>query len=107
MIVNTMTCGSCYFNDGLCYTAMPPKYRCTFDNNFYDCHHNCHLVLAPVVHAKWLDGHGYIDCLDGDPDESYMIPTWICSNCKCEEEHTSDYCPNCGAKMDGDMRETN
>jgi hypothetical protein len=81
---------------------MPPKFKCTFDNQFYDGYHSCHLDLKPVIHAKWLEGYGLIDCVDGDPDESYMVPTWICSNCKSEEEHITDYCPNCGSKMDGE-----
>ena len=97
---NTMTCGSCYFNYGLCYTAMPPKYKCTFDNNFYDSHHNCHLDLAPVIHATWYEGSGRIDDINGDYDNAIIRPTYICSNCKCEEEVPSDYCPNCGAHMD-------
>jgi len=47
------------------------------------------------VCAKWEPGNGYMDySLDCD------IPTYRCSNCKCEEELTTDYCPNCGAKMD-------
>ena len=61
------------------------------------------LIPNLTAHATWYEGHGYIDCVDGDPDESYAVPTWICSNCKCEEEHMTDYCPNCGAKMDGDQ----
>ena len=98
MIVNnfcTMTCGNCSFNDGLCYTSMPPQYRCAFDNNFYDGFHACHLVLAPVVHAKWNEINSYDDL-----DNIIFTLRYFCSNCKCEEDYQSDYCPNCGAKMD-------
>lgn len=98
----TMFCGSCPFNDGLVYTAMPPKYKCKFDNNFYDGSHICHLELAPVIHAKWEDGDGYIDCVDGNWDYAYEVPTYRCSVCKSESELASDYCPDCGAKMDGE-----
>lgn len=91
----TMTCANCSFTDGLCYTSLPPKYRCTFDNNFYDGYHICHLELAPVKHAAWYEGNGYFDY-----DIDCSVPTYICSNCKSEEDYKSDYCPNCGAKMD-------
>ena len=54
-----------------------------------------------VVHAKWipLEYDGYAD---GNP----VWDLWECS--ECQEEHSGDedtltnYCPNCGAKMDGD-----
>lgn len=45
--------------------------------------------------AKWECGNGYMDYNLGCD-----VPTYRCSNCKCEEELTTDYCPNCGAKMD-------
>ena len=57
MILNVFgerTCGNCPFNDGLCYTSVSPKYKCTFDNNFYDGMHACHHELKPVIHAEWL-----------------------------------------------------
>lgn len=52
--------------------------------------------VAPVVHGEWLDRKGgFFDFA-------------ACSNCK--EEYplggdTLNYCPNCGAKMDGAVNE--
>ena len=52
--------------------------------------------VAPVVHGEWLDRRGgFFDFA-------------ACSNCK--EEYplggdTLNYCPNCGAKMDGAVNE--
>ena len=65
------------------------------------------LLTAPtvdaveVVHGRWipLEYDGYAD---GNP----VWDLWECS--ECQEEHSGDedtltpYCPNCGAKMDGD-----
>ena len=46
--------------------------------------------VAPVVHGRWVE---------------YQIPPIICcSNCDWAtgtEEKNFQYCPNCGAKMDG------
>ena len=52
--------------------------------------------VAPIVHAHWIskNSHGY---------------EWVfvCSNCGYIDGYPfndrSNYCPNCGAKMDGDI----
>ena len=69
-------------------------------------HHASHggtVDAAPVVHGQWipLEYDGYAD---GNP----VWDLWECSECR--EEHSGDedtltlYCPNCGAKMDGERR---
>lgn len=63
--------------------------------------------LSAQIHAKWEDGDGRVEHLYGNCDDPYEMPTYRCSACKCEEEYASDYCPNCGARMDGDMHEAN
>lgn len=50
--------------------------------------------VAPVVHGRWIaDGDGY-------------HWTYNCSICAWKDEYPfnerHNYCPNCGAKMDGD-----
>ena len=45
--------------------------------------------VAPVQHARWL-------CVDTDTEQFFL-----CNRCKKKEYWESDYCPNCGAKMDG------
>lgn len=57
---------------------------------------------APVVHGRW-DGEG-----DGLDDGKIVLDVWYCSVCgHCIDDGTDDpcvlpnYCPNCGAKMDG------
>lgn len=94
----TLNCANCSFTDGLCYTSLPPKYRCTFDNNFYDGYHACHLELAPVRHGRWDDDHKCTVCraealFTEKPDPyAHGILSLFYVN--------SEYCPNCGAKMD-------
>ena len=44
--------------------------------------------VAPVVHGRWL-------CVDTDIEQFFL-----CNKCKKKEYWESNYCPNCGAKMD-------
>ena len=46
--------------------------------------------VAPVVHARWIPFHS-----ETAGDIQY------CSNCKIGNAAKSDFCPHCGAKMDG------
>ena len=49
--------------------------------------------VAPVVHGEWL-------CAETD-DEQFFL----CSVCNDKEYWESNYCPNCGAKMDMEQEE--
>ena len=55
---------------------------------------------APVIHASWV-GIEYDGYADGYP----VYDLWECSHCKHEHkgeiDTLTDYCPDCGAKMDG------
>ena len=44
--------------------------------------------VAPVRHEKWL-------CVDTDTEQFFL-----CNRCKKKEYWESNYCPNCGCKMD-------
>ncbi len=48
-----------------------------------------------VVHGRWIFKHNPIT----DP-KKYFIRI-VCSKCNLHTGQTSNYCPNCGAKMDG------
>lgn len=100
-IFSQRTCCNCPFNDGMCYTSYPTKYRCTLDNNYYEGSHTCHFEFAPVRHAKWVHAEDYDSLIDS---------TWMCSNCKGKiymdpndspNNHGFTYCSMCGARMDG------
>lgn len=50
--------------------------------------------VIPVVHGKWIDKSGGIE------------GAWnYCSVCGERAIELYDYCPNCGARMDGDSNE--
>ena len=89
--------------------------RCVSEENCMVCDRVClwrrivkdapTVDAVEVVHGTWLDWHGN----PVSPDEFYRW--WRCSECKYQyvfyeavkrEHFPSNYCPNCGAKMDGD-----
>lgn len=45
--------------------------------------------VAPVQHGRWL-------CVDTDTEQFFL-----CNRCKKKEYWESNYCPNCGCRMDG------
>lgn len=49
--------------------------------------------VVEVVHARWENIHD-------DP----RVNKYRCTNCKAEKMR-DNYCPNCGAKMDGERKE--
>lgn len=51
-----------------------------------------------VKHGRWIDIYEYCKAHDLRPS-GLEIYYW-CSECDKAEKKTSDFCPNCGAKMD-------
>ena len=49
--------------------------------------------VAPVVHGRWV-------CVDTDTEQFFL-----CNRCKKKEYWESNYCPNCGCRMDGGDRD--
>ena len=45
--------------------------------------------VAPVMHGRWV-------CVDTDTEQFFL-----CNRCKKKEYWESNYCPNCGCRMDG------
>lgn len=58
---------------------------------------------VPVVHGRWIN---YPECLGYDG--AYCDENIVCSNCKSvwniidNDADRFDYCPTCGARMDGE-----
>jgi hypothetical protein len=69
-----------------------------WDGALWDVQNAPAVDAAPVVHGRWIN-KGYITTAYGS------IDTGDCSVCGAVDvpiEPYEDYCPNCGAKMDGD-----
>ena len=49
--------------------------------------------VAPVVHGRWIEKEKYTF--------GVMYDCSICDNRILDTGHSWNYCPNCGAKMDG------
>ena len=56
--------------------------------------------VQPVKHGKWIaenqDKRGYADCFTCSNCNNYTYTYTLMKVCEY------DYCPNCGARMDGD-----
>ena len=50
-------------------------------------------VFAPVRHGRWIEQEKYTF--------GVMYDCSICDNLILDNGHSWNYCPNCGAKMDG------
>lgn len=101
---------------GACADYDIKKHRCKrgakLESNpqdkFFD---DCPLPDAvPVVHGVWIPVHES-EISGWNPEVAGIDPIggYICSACKneaiydCNDKFVlSDYCPNCGARMDGD-----
>ena len=83
-----------YVNKSMLYSLCEPRGIVTLHVSDIDAMPSAD--VTPVVHARWVKPVPG----DGDP---------CCSECKAKQLYLpyvgyfySKYCPNCGAKMDGD-----
>lgn len=58
--------------------------------------------VQPVKRGRWIDIYEWTEMHDSRP--SGMCTYYWCSECEKEQEKKSDFCPNCGARMDGDTQ---
>lgn len=55
--------------------------------------------IQPVNRGRWIDIYEWAKMHDSTP--SGMCTYYWCSECQKEQEKKSNFCPNCGARMDG------
>lgn len=53
--------------------------------------------VAPVLHGRWVEKEKYTFGI--------MYDCSLCENRILDNGHPWNYCPNCGAKMDGERKE--
>ena len=58
------------------------------------------IEAEPVRHAKWFEMIESVE--DGYTGEYYEEIYYNCMNCDYATTDKTPYCPNCGAKMDGE-----
>lgn len=56
--------------------------------------------VQPIRRGRWIDIHEYCK-MNGYIPSGVAVYYW-CSECMNEQEKISDFCPCCGARMDGD-----
>ncbi len=66
---------------------------------------------CPTVDAEPVKRGRWIGTADGYADGELVYDIWECSECGydadgADEKPCWNYCPNCGAKMDGERKET-
>ena len=57
-----------------------------------------------VKHGEWIEDYETI--VDDSGRETYPVQTgYVCSECEKDGDVNWRFCPNCGARMDGDGNE--
>jgi hypothetical protein len=70
-----------------------------------------HEYVVPVAEIDWMPAADVVDVRHGEwiaKDcivRSPFARNYYCSVCKYEPLEAKNYCPNCGAKMDGERNE--
>ena len=82
-----MACGSCKYNDGCTYTSLPPRFKCTITSEFHFGNDDCNVDFEPVRRGQWKE-------------RGLMKIGYECSECGIANLIMSNYCPNCGARME-------
>lgn len=91
-----MNCAYCKYNDGMVYTSLPPKYKCSITGEFHLALDDCDVDFEPVRHGKWIITP-YTD-YDDTYECSVCGNTWTFIE-GTPKDNDCNYCPHCGAKM--------
>lgn len=86
-------CGHCLHTGNIVLTSYPPKYRCEITGELHYGSDDCNVEFEPVRHGEWIE-----NTLFGLGVEKYH--GFKCSVCNEHTGNITNFCPNCGAKMD-------
>ena len=95
-----ITCRRCDSPD--CKGCNLKRLETMMENGKFDCLMNENRAIntsadvASVKHGRWIERKHF-------RHDHYIDSTYECSECNVEEPLTSDYCPNCGAKMNEEV----
>lgn len=76
----------------LCGGNLPEKYKAFVRRVLNDRNLIPAADVAPVVHGEWVL---FRSSVTGE------LSLYFCSSCRAASTEKSNYCPECGAKMDG------
>ena len=75
-----------------------------YDQNAHCCHRWTKVIRNTVNDLK-TQGYEIVRHGHWEWDGYVYDMLWRCSECSCLNENDSDYCPNCGAKMNGERKD--
>lgn len=89
-----MICQNCTHTDGNVYTSIPPQIFCTIKKEYKFLDNKCDIEFVPLKKGTWKTC--YLDHVAmGERPKIFY-----CSVCNYCAQYTTNYCPNCGAKME-------
>ncbi len=106
-----MTCKDCYHYDICQYhigDTINVQECCDFKDKSTVIELPCEVAripaadVAPVVHGRWLEWEKRFVDRFIPPSNRLGVFCTACDKCA---DSKFDYCPNCGAKMDGDIND--
>ena len=80
-----MKCINCKYNDGMVYTSMPPKYKCTITKEFHLGDDDCNVEFAPVKHGHWIEAPQEMQNEENLKNDNKL---YICSFCDAGDVHS-------------------
>lgn len=98
-----MKCGNCNKTDGLCYTSLPPKVKCTVTGNFHNYDDDCDVgkivlePIAPALATHCIVCNGVIELTGIERlrlERGFSIESKVCDKCKAAILHIREQMEN-------------
>lgn len=86
-----MNCAYCKHTDGVVYTSLPPKYKCSITGEYHLALDDCDVDFEPIVRCKDCkhyadDGWGFGTCHRPNVDYLRMADEDFCSRAERKDE---------------------